>query len=345
MLTGSGNNVYEWIDDWAQFPDSESRRSGWAHPGVVVTSDGEVATVHPGDSTILFFAPDGQLLRSWDIAAREVHQLALEDDATQQYLWAADPGRKNLQDNGAYTASPGENGPQVLKLTLDGKQVSRITAPDHEAYNGGTFAPTSVTVHEAGRGGNGDVWVADGYGESYVHRFNRAGDYLGSINGEEGDAGPLACPHAVWIDYRKSEPELYIADRTNHRVQVYDLEGKYKRVFGNEVLTSPSSFAIDCDQLIVAELRSRLAIFDIDDRFVCYVAENEAIARIDRNSVGDVPGWPNNLDDSGNVIRSRVLEPGKLNSPHGIAVDAQGNIYSAEWLVGGRYTKLVKQHG
>ncbi len=343
MLTGSKNNVYEWIDDWAQFPDGESRRLGWAHPGVVVTSEGEVATVHPGDSTVLFFSTDGKLTRSWDIAAREVHQLALEDDGSQQFLWAADPGRKNLKANGAYVAEPGENGPQVLKLTLDGKQVARITTPDHEAYRDGTFAPTSVAVYEAASGGNGDIWVADGYGESYVHRFTASGEYVSSINGEEGDAGPFACPHAVWIDYRKSAPELYVADRTNHRVQVYDLDGKFLRSFGSEVLTSPSSFAIDGDQLIVAELRSRLAIFDIDDNFECYVAENEAIARVERNSPGDVPGWPNNLDDAGNVIRSRVLEPGKLNSPHGIAADKDGNIYSAEWLVGGRYTKLVKQ--
>lgn len=343
MLTGSGDNVYEWVDNWAQFPDSESRRDGWAHPGVAVTSQGEVVTVHPGDSTILFFSQDGQLLRSWEITAREVHQLALEDDGTRQYLWAADPGRKNLRANGAYAPSPGENGPQVLKLTLDGQQVSRITAPDHEAYRSGTFAPTSVTVHEAARGGNGDVWVADGYGESYVHRFSGSGKYLGSISGEEGGAGRLACPHSVWIDYRKSEPELYIADRTNHRVQVYDLKGNYRRVFGADVLTSPSAFAVDGDQLIVAELRSRLAVFDIEDRFVCYIGENEAIARVARNSPGDVPGWPNNLDAAGNVIRSQVLETGKLNSPHGIAADADGNIYSAEWLVGGRYTKLVKQ--
>ncbi len=343
MLTGSGSNVYEWIDDWAQFPDSESRRLGWAHPGVAVTSAGEIATVHPGDSTILFFDTDGNLQRSWDIAAREVHQLALEDDGTQQYLWAADPGRKNVKSNGAYEPAAGENGPQVLRLTLDGEQVMRITAPDHEAYADGTFAPTSVTVHEKAKGGSGDIWVGDGYGESYVHRFTSEGEYLSSINGEEGEAGRFNCPHSVWIDYRKSEPELYIADRGNRRVQVYDLEGNYKRVFGSDVLTSPSSFAIDGDQIIVAELRSRLAVFDIDDSFVCYIAENERISRVERNSPEDVPGWPNNLGDAGNVVRSQVLEPGKLNSPHGIATDPDGNIYSAEWLVGGRYSKLVKQ--
>ena len=66
------------------------------------------------------------------------------------------------------------------------------------------------------------------------------------------------------------------------------------------------------------------------------------ISRIERNSPDDIPGWPNNLDDNGNPVRSRVLQTGKFNSPHGIATDNDGNIYSGEWLIGGRYTKLVK---
>ena len=67
-----------------------------------------------------------------------------------------------------------------------------------------------------------------------------------------------------------------------------------------------------------------------------------SISRVERNTPGDIPGWPNNLDDDGNAVRSSVLESGKFNSPHGIATDNDGNIYSGEWLIGGRYTKLTK---
>ena len=45
----------------------------------------------------------------------------------------------------------------------------------------------------------GDMWIADGYGEQYVHRYNKSGDYISSINGEEGQAGPFGGPHALWI--------------------------------------------------------------------------------------------------------------------------------------------------
>ena len=56
----------------------------------------------------------------------------------------------------------------------------------------------------------------------------------------------------------------------------------------------------------------------------------------------DVEGWPNNADESGSPIPTKLLESGKFNSPHGMAVDADGNIYVAEWLIGGRVTKLAK---
>jgi sugar lactone lactonase YvrE len=41
-------------------------------------------------------------------------------------------------------------------------------------------------------------------------------------------------------------------------------------------------------------------------------------------------------------VRTALLEPGRFDSPQGMAVDAQGNLYVAEWLIGGRSTKLAK---
>lgn len=343
MIIGSGANRYKWIDNWAKIPDTQSASEGWAHHGMAVTEAGEIIGFHQGDATVLVFDTDGEIIKSWTIPVREAHQMALAYQGTKTYLWVADPGNKNVKVNGKYASAQGEWGGQVLRMTLGGQIDTRITTPEHEAYEAGKFAPTSVAVYQSTRGGNDDIWISDGYGESYVHRYTASGEYIRSISGEEGDAGRFACPHGVWIDYRKSEPELLIADRTNRRVQVYDLEGKYKRHFGSDVLNSPSGFAIDGDQLIVAELRARLAVFDRDDVFVCYIGENERIARVERNSREDVPGWPNNLDSNGHVIRPTILEAGKFNSPHGLAADSDGNLYVGEWLVGGRYTKLVKQ--
>lgn len=341
MIIGSGSVEYEWIGDWASVPDEERARNGWAHPGVVVTQSGEVMTFHPRSPEILVFDLDGNFVRSWETDLVDGHGMCLAAEDSIEYLWTADPGAKRDADAG-YQNRPVVRRGRAVKTTLNGLSLLTIEAPDHPVYDAGTFSATSVTVNQKHHGGNGDIWVADGYGESYVHRFDSSGEYLDSINGEEGTAGRFSCPHAVFVDTRKSEPELYIADRANRRIQVYDLERKFKRAFGSDFLTSPSALTTSGDLLIVAELRARLTVLDLEDRLVGYLGADERISDVERGSPQDVPGWPNNLDEKGDPVRSRILEPGKFNSPHGVAADADGNLYVVEWLIGGRYTKLRK---
>ncbi len=334
MQVGSGANTYDWMDDWAAISKSESARTGWAHHGVVVTRSGEIVAYHQGDPTIMVFDSEGNLLRSWDISVTDAHGMTLVEEDGTEYLWIADNGAKRLPYL-AYEYPSGPRTGQVLKTTLDGETVMSLERPDIEVYGEQEYSPTWVVVNEERHGGNGDVWVADGYGASYVHRYDRAGNYLSSINGEEGDAGAFDCPHAIFVDRRCGAPELYVADRSNSRVQVYDMDGRFKRVFGTDFLTSPSGFATHGDQMIIAELQARLTVLNAADRLVCYLGDNAEVC--------DVAGWPNNRNEAGEVVPTSLLEQGKFNSPHGMAVDADGNIYVAEWLIGGRFVKLVKR--
>ena len=86
--------------------------------------------------------------------------------------------------------------------------------------------------------------------------------------------------------------------------------------------------------MIIAELKARLTVTDADDGLVCYLGAN--------GPVSDVDGWPNNKNSAGEIVPTSLLEPGKFNSPHGMAVDADGNLYVAEWLIGGRFIKLAR---
>ena len=343
MRVGQGANTYRWNQDWAKLPHTESVHKGWAHHGLVVTESGDVVTFHPGDSTMLVLDSTGSVRRTWELPVADAHGITLVQEevhvggmeGSAEYLWIADNGRKRQFQIG-YEYPPG-SGPfsgKVIKTTMNGEIVATLPKPDIAVYQTGNYSPTFVAVNEERHGGNGDVWVTDGYGESHIHRFSKAGEYLGSINGDEGRAGRFSCPHGIFIDRRRGDGELYIADRTNHRVQVYDLEGRYKRAFGSEFLSSPSGFVTHGDLMIVAELRARLAVLDKDDNLLCYLGDNEQVCSVD--------GWPNNRNDSGGLVPTALLEPGKFNSPHGMAVDGQGNLYIAEWLIGGRFIKLEK---
>ena len=329
VVTGSGALTYRWIEDWARdLPSPDAAATGWAHPGMAVTPSGEIATCHPGLPLILFFRPDGGLTRSFRIDATEAHGIASQGDS----LWIADNGAKRLAGPG-YPAHAAPDGGQVLQVALDGVLRRRFGTPDHLAYREGKFSPTSVAVSD-----DGDVWIADGYGQSLVHRY-RGETLVQTLSGEEGTAGRFKTPHAVWIDRRagKREPELYVADRTNARIQVYGLDGTFKRCIGPEAdggtLITPTAFASSADLLFVAEFRgARVTVLDLEDRVVAFLGANTEVVQL--------PGWPNRLDASGQPIRPPDIAAGRFNGPHGVAADPAGNVYAAEWVIGGRYVKL-----
>ena len=318
MQVGRGTSTYDWTEKWARIPETESAQTGWAHHDMVISESGDVIGFHQADPTVLVFDEEGTLKRVVEVEVANAHGMSLVNEGGSEFLWMAD-----------------NTTGKVIKITLDGETVMRIQRPDIDVYREGKYSPTSVAVDEVRNGGAGDVWVADGYGESYVHRYDSAGNYISSINGEEGEAGAFTQPHGIWVDTRKPKRELYIADRANGRVQVYDLEGNFLRTFGREPgkdwLHSPSAFALSGDLMFLAELRGcRVTVLDRNDNLVGYLGENTGAFLL-------LDGWPN--------VPQETLEPGLFNSPHGIAADGQGNVYVADWLIGGRITKLTPVNG
>lgn len=333
MRIGSGEFTFEWQEDFADIPYPEEAARGWSHHGMAFSKSGTLLTFHPARSTVLELTTDGGLVRTMDVPLSEAHGVTICTDGTREYLWFADNGRKRQPDQD-YDYIWGPKAGHTVKMSLSGDIEMELVAPELPIYNPGTFSPTQVAVWQRSQGGNDDVWVTDGYGQNHIHRFTASGEYVSSIDGNEGKAGAFNTPHAIWIDTRKSEPELYVADRASGRVQVYSLEGEFKRSFGEGFMITPSAFAPYGDYLVVAELNARLTIVDADDRFVTYLGDNHEVAK--------EQGWPNMLDSRGIPMRTNRIVTGKFNSPHGLTTDNEGNIYVSEWLIGGRYIKLAK---
>jgi len=313
MQLGQPPFAYTWHDRWATLPDTPSAKENGRTHGICVCADGRVIVFAQCHDGLISFDPDGKLISAtggdrWLGA----HGLTRVVENNTEYLWLAD-----------------EKSAEVAKVTLDGQTVATINKPDHPIYAGADakkYVPTWVAINPD----NGDVWVADGYGSSHVHRYNKTGEYLQTINGQEG-GGAFNCPHGIAFDTRGGKaPELYVADRGNQRIQVYDAEGNFKRFVGNKTLHSPCMFDFLGDLCLVPELFARVDVLDKNDKLAAMLG--------DHGQAVDLKGWPNH----NRAEHPELIQPGRFNSPHGGCFAPNGDIYIAEWILGGRITKLQK---
>ena len=343
-------HIHDVTFDWADLTALPEAANSWAHNGIVVTAAGEVVGFHGG--LLVTLDVDGKVSKSARPGLTEGHGITLVREEDEEFLWVSDPGFvfEVGADDGDEVWEPvfgkgvhvESRPPRVVKMTLEGEILFELPTPPRGPASPpgmmGDYCPCGAAVDEERFEGTGDVWVADGYGSSMVHRFDKQGDLLLTLTGEEG-GGRFLCPHAVFIDRRGGKtPELYIADRENKRVQVYDLQGHYMRTIGTAFLNSPSGFAVLEGLLVIAELYSRLAVVDVEDSLVGYLGASESAD----SGLGwpDRPGWPNALSADGRAIKTQAPRHDEFNSPHSLATDADGNLYVSEWLIGGRYTKL-----
>jgi len=235
---------FGWLEDWAETPDPEEAARGWAHHGLALLADGRLVGFHPEHADVVIYERSGAEAGRFATGLTEGHGITVAGEAGDERIWIADPGAKmRLDEDGEYRRFFGPDGGQVVQFDLAGAPTARLERPDHPAYEQGHYAPTAVAVDEVGAGGSGEVWVADGYGESLLHRFAPDHGYLATLDGEGEPSGRFNCPHGIYIDRRRAEPELLVADRGNAVVRVYTLEGIWKRDVGRPFLNSPSAFA------------------------------------------------------------------------------------------------------
>jgi hypothetical protein len=211
----------------------------------------------------------------------------------------------------------------VTKTTLVGEVLLEIQRPPRPDIYGDDrpYIPTDICV-----GPNGDIYIADGYGQSFVHQYTSHGAYVRSWGGRGSEAGKLMEPHGIAVNGRGEEPELYVADRRNHRIQVFSLDGVHRR-FVDHDLDLPCGFYFYGSELYIADLNSRVTILDGQDRLVTHLGEDQQAYK--------QPGWPN--------LPESYFRVDRFSSPHAVCVDSHDDIYVVEWISGGRVTKLLRR--
>jgi DNA-binding beta-propeller fold protein YncE len=317
-----------WDENWVAADADLYAADAWAHHDLAVTADGRVVGFRSGGNSFWVLDREGRLVGEWESELGEGHGLTLIGPPGEELLWVADPAVTFARDaDGVHDAVFSPDHGRVVAFDLDGNQVAALPTPELPIYAEKVFRPTTVDIAD-----DGSIWVADGYGAELVHKLSPRGELLLTLSGREG-AGRFDTPHAVLVDRRRpDEPRVYVTDRGNDRIAVYDPDGRFLRLLDAE-LRAPSGLALAGERLVVAELEARLTILDREDRVLERIGDDpEATAR---------EGWPNAVDRGGRTVRP-PLRPGLFDSPHGLAVDAAGDIYVAEWVLGGR---LVRTRG
>ncbi len=288
---GSGEYTYEVSgDNWGELPE------GWVYreaTAVAVDSSDNVYVFNRGGHPVIVFDSEGKFLRSWG-----------EDIFTTPHGITIGP------DDSVYCVDTGDS--TVRKLSTDGELIFTLGDPGNPAppMSGKPFGrPTHVGINPD----NGILYVADGYANAHVHTYDPDGNFLGTWGESGTDEGQLNIVHNIDID---SNGYVYIGDRENHRVQIFDTNGNYETQWVN--MSRAAAVYIDkrgeSDIVYVGEyfagIGSNAIGTDLGPRVSIYQTDGTLLARVGRESYGD--------------------ESGRFYSPHGIAVDSKGDVYVAE---------------
>ena len=296
------SSPFRLVENWAQLPQGfawgeladahvDAQGNLWVlhrppTPGGTAASAGNKGG---GEVPVLMFDPSRKLVKSFGKGMfLQPHGLYVDLEGN---VWVTDSGP-------FYEAGKVEGrGFQVFKFNRDGKLLMTLGKAGVSMAGRDTFvAPTDVVVNA-----RGDIFVADGHtprpgsqdGDRIV-KFSKDGTFIKAWGQKGSKPGEMVGPHRLAID---SQGRLFVADRGNRRIQIFDQEGRYLdqwTEFGN-----PSGIWIDKnDTLYVA------------------VAGRDGGIRIGSAKDGSLTA----------MIRD--------TSPEVVTSDAQGHVYSG--LVGGQ---------
>ncbi len=316
-ILGQGDHQYEAIHDWGELP--RTIKYGNTH-GVCEDSQANIYihhTVHAGSETLdtmVVFDQKGKFVRSWGRQFKGgAHGLTLRKEGSEEFLYLCDYAHGI-----------------VTKRTLRGEEVFTLGYPvESDAYKSKDkisavpYRPTNVAIAP-----NGDIFVGDGYGSSFINQYNQNAEFIRTFGGFGKADDQLDCPHGLWVDTRElatgGTPLLVVADRGNSRLQRFTLEGKrVDSILGTSKM--PCNLSERNGDVVIPDLLSKVIVLDRKNNVVASLGEGE-YSKQDWSTVRN--------QASGTFV------PGRFVCPHGAGFDHEGNIFVVEWVESGRVTKL-----
>ncbi len=292
---------YEVVPSWP----ARAKDLAWgAVAGIAISPSDQIWTFNRGAVPVQVYTAAGALVRSWGQGQfREPHQVRIDRKGG---VW--------LVDSGLHV---------VKKFTPEGKLLLTLgTSGEPGEDSTHLNRPTDVAV-----GPGGDTFVTDGYGNNRVVHFDERGQFVGTWGSLGSGAGQFSLPHSIAFD---SRGRLFVADRNNARVQVFDQAGR---------------FLDEWRDLLVPW---HIVITERDEIYVC----GSSPMRWPKLPIpGLIVGIPPKdqivmvFTPDGRATRLYTFpkgqHPGELDWVHALAVDRRGNLYMGD-IQGRRAQKFLR---
>ena len=305
----AGAAEYKAVADWYKLAPGRPQM-GNMHGDVAVASNGDVyVSVMDPKAALQVYAADGKFIRNVEGAPADFHGFVIHKDADGEFIYGPRLGAGN-----------------ILKLTLDGKEVLNIppTAIPDEFKSKDKEGKPVVRLTAMDVAPNGDLYVTDGYSSDYVHRFDKTGKYLKSFGGKAAPYG-FKTLHKIAVETRFTPPRIIGCDRANGRVVHMSLDGEFLGVIAKDLLL-PAAVAIHGDLAVIGELKGRVTILDKEGKIAVQLGAND------------------HPDETGsNKAEPDKWRTGVVTAPHGVAFNEHGDIFVSEYNIFGRVHRFNRE--
>ena len=290
---GQGEFTYELVQVWGELPAPD--HYGWGC-GVVVDSKDRVYVHSRCRKAVAVFDRGGKLIDTFGAEyAGWGHGLYWSREGHDEFLYFTGNAPGNI----------------VVKTDLTGKPVLKIGQVDAQSATSISFPfdnPTDVAIAP-----NGDIYVCEGYGSQLVHRFTKSGKHLQAIGGYGTEPDRFNICHGIWVDTRKHDYEIYVADRSNGRIQVFTKELQFKRSLTRDV-RNPCCFYVQHGRMYIPDLDHRVTVFGRHDETLVLLGDGRGKGAAD--------------------------DPAVFHLPHALCLDSHGDMYVIEWVPTARLRKF-----
>ena len=296
-------------------------------PGVAVNSKGHIfvftrsnsasgPAYAPTAAQLLEFGPKGEFLREigkglygWSFA----HSVRIDKDDN---IWAIDKGSDMI-----IKFNPAGRVVWVFgrrKESADDAMPWAHVDPPLPPVDGLFRQPTDVAWDS-----EGNTYITDGYINSRVAKYDKNGDWVKSWGSKGTGPGQFNLPHSIAVDRNNN---IYVGDRSNHRVQVFDTDGKFLRMFSVDVPPVPATKAVNAptptdDRLTALSGAPNSLCITPGPNQVLFLGESTFPARIFKVTLdGKVLGV---IGRSGRNLK-------QFSGAHALACPSETEVYAAE---------------